>query len=564
MMSYYNPEATVARTGLLSGSAAYFPNVESFAGEIFTKPPTTSAREEGRKSRKDIVRAARHIERQSEHIRGGIDKKADYVVGPRLMVNPRPDWEMLGITDKDTQEKIVKSMRREFRNWGYDTRLLQDGEGHYDFGGMMWLAFRNLTAADGECAGVIHYDEKRAKAYRTRWATYFTVIDPDRIETPADHVGNDNVQDGMILDPDGRWIGFFARKHHPGDFTGDPSYAMVPRETSSGRPVGLHWFVKNRAAALRGISTLVTIIKQTGMVDKFDDAYLAAAIINQVLGTWIESAAPPEVVAENLAPAAPTTQANVDAAWTMFDKKLNYYDKAKMRIGGNRLAVVPPGDKIVMEAVNRAMEDPSALRDGFLRMFSSALGLSFEQLGQKFGDANMSSARMAITDAWVNILKLRMWFGQHYAAPIYGAVIEEAWKKGRLDGIPAGADFDENRAAWTSCEFFGPAMPQPDPEKEAKAQAIRLDKKLTSRRKIMAQEGENLVDVFDDIQLERQEAEDRDFELDPLAPGTPGAAGAETGTPDGGDGEPKPKPKKRGAGGEARDGDGDGATNEDQ
>ncbi len=567
MMSIYNNEAAV-RTPLTSAAGSYYSNLESFAGQIWTTPPTTSAREEGRKSRKDIVRAARHVERQSEHIRGGIDKKTDYVVGPRLMVNPRPDWEMLGITDKETQEKITKSMRREFRNWAYDTRLLQDGEGHYDFGGMMWLAFRNLTAADGECAGVIHYDEKRAKSYRTRWATYFTVIDPDRIETPGEHAGNDNVQDGMILDKDGRWIGFFARKKHPGEYTGDPTFAMVPRETKEGRPVGLHWFVKNRAAAVRGISTLVTIIKQTGMVDKFDDAYLAAAIINQVLGTWIESAAPPEVVAENLAPtAAPTVQAGVDAAWAMFDKKVGYYDKSKMRIGGNRLAVMPPGDTIKMESVNRSMEDPSALRDGFIRMFSSALGLSFEQAAQKFGESNMSSARMAVTDAWAGILKLRMWFGQHFAAPIYGAVIEEAWKKSRLDGIPAEANFDEFRTAWTNCEFFGPAMPQPDPEKEAKAQQILLGLKMTSRRKLAAQNGEDLMDIFDDIEWERQEADDREFELDPLAPGTPGAGGAEAATgADGGNGDAKPKPKKKnGAGGaDARDGDGDGQTNEDQ
>lgn len=545
-----------------------YQNLEQYPGELFVKPPIMSAKMEAQKSRSDIVRAARHIERHSEHVRGGIDKKVDYVVGPRLMVNPAPDWEMLGIEDEKAQEKLVKSMRREFRNWGYDTRLLQDGEGHYNFGGMMWLAMRHLTSADGECCLVIHSDEKRAKAYRTRWATYVTVIDPDRVETPPEHYGNDRIVDGVVQDPDGREIGFFCRKHHPGDGAGDPSYVLVPRETKEGRPVGVHWYVKTRAAQMRGISTLVTIIKQTGMVDKFDDAYLSAAVINQVLATWIESAASTEEVTENLAPAGEGTVA--DAQWGLFQHKLDYYKDTKMRIGGARIAVMPPGDKIHMDTANRAMEDPAPLRDGFLRMMASALGLSFEQFAQKFGEANFSSARAAIMDAWVGIMRLRDWFGQHVAALVYGAVMEEAFKKGRLD-LPANAPgFDEFRSSYTAIDVFGPAMPQVDPVKEANAYKIMLEGKLQSRQEVMATMGRNYIDVFDQIERERREAKERGFDLDPPAPGTPGAAAAaeeqaeEGNGAAGGENQPAKKPKRSNrSGATGRDGDGDGETGEE-
>src|SRR3546814_18508315 len=70
---------------------------------------------------------------------------------------------------KEQQKKIKKALEREFRDWAYDSRLLQDAEGHYDFGGMAWLMFRNLTGPDGECAAIIHYEEERATAYRHRW-----------------------------------------------------------------------------------------------------------------------------------------------------------------------------------------------------------------------------------------------------------------------------------------------------------------------------------------------------------------------------------------------------------
>lgn len=542
-------------------SSTLFRNIETSAGQVSMLPRLQSARLEGRKARKDIVKAARHIERFSEHIRGGLDKKADYTVGARIMVRPTPDWEALGVDDVEEQVRVQTELAREFRLWGYDNRLLQDAEGHYDFGGMAWLLLRNLQGPDGECAGVIHYDSKRARKYGTRWATYVSVLDPDRIETPPEHVGNQNVQDGKVLDPDGRMLGFFARKYHPSDVvTSPPEYELVDRETKTGRPVGFHWFVKTRATQLRGISTLVTIIKQTGMVDQFDDAYLAAALINQMLATWIESPMPAEIVKESLAPVA----ASSASAWTLFENKLEYYKGAKIRFGGARIPVMPPGDKINMSAVNRAIDDPSAFRNGFLREFSSSIGISFEQLAHTFGDSNFSAARAAILDAWTGIMRLRYQFGQHVLSLIYDAVAEEAITKGFVK-LPAGAkSFADARAAWTACEWSGPGMPQIDPEKEAKAYQAMLDLKLTSRAAIIAERGESYLDVFDQIGKERAEAEERGFTLDPLAPGTPGAPAASadaSGLPE--EGAKPAKPKKKTAPG-AKDGDGDGQIQEGQ
>lgn len=544
------------------GHSGYlFRNLETAPGQVFTLPHIQSARSEGRTARRDVVRAARHIERFSEHIRGGLDKKADYTVGARLMARPRPDWEILGVESVDEQEKFTNALVAQFNDWAYSNRLLQDAEGHYDFGGLMWMALRNLQGPDGECAGVIHYDEKRARKYGSRWATYLSIIDPDRIETPPEHAGNANVQDGKVLDPDGRMIGMFVRKYHASDIVNSPpTWELVDRETKTGRPVGFHWFVKTRASQLRGISTLVTIIKQTGMVDQFDDAYLAAALINQMLATWIESAAPVEVVKENLAPAA----GQAAGAWGLFESKLDYYNKTKIRFGGARIPVMPPGDKITMSAVNRAIDDPSAFRNSFLREFASAIGISFEQIANTFGDSNYSAARAAILDAWQGIMKLRYQFGQHVAALVFDAVAEEAVTKGYVK-LPAGAPaFLEARGAYTRVEWTGPGMPQIDPKKEADAAKVLLEAKLTSRQELIAQRGANYIDVFDQIGKERAEAEERGFSLDPLAPGTPGQALDEALAGQDGEEAGGKKGAKAKKGSSIKDGDGDGQLQEGQ
>ena len=535
-------------------------NLESFPGQLFTTPPLLSARAEGKRSRKEIVRAARDVERYSEHIRGGLDRKADMVVGARLMVRSTPDFDTLGITDDALKVTIKNSLEREFKNWAYNTRLLQDAEGHYDFGGLAWMMFRNITGPDGECAGIIHYRQDRADAYKHRWATFVEVYDPDRIDTPPEQAGNPNVRDGHVFDQWNRRVGTYVRRTHPSDALtaySDMDFELVPRETPEGRPHGFHWFVKTRAGQIRGLSTLVTVLKQANMLDKFDDAYLGAATLNQVLATYIESPATTEAVANNIAPPP-----SASGQWTMFENKLNYYDKVKMRVGGARIPVMPPGDKIVMSAVNRAIQDPTYFRNGFLRGFASSVGVSFEQLSKNFSDANYSAARAALLDVWQEIIRLRFWFGQHVLSLIYGAVVEEALVKGRTD-VPADLlaryPFAEYRTAWCACLWTGPGFPQIDPEKEAKAAKMLLEMKIESREEIIAQRGRDIEDVFSEIGHERSMAEEIGFTLDPLAPGTPGAEDA-TIDPDGG-GNSKKKPKTGTS--QQRDGDGDGVVDEE-
>src|SRR3546814_3990576 len=75
------------------------------------------------------------------------------------------------------------------------------------------------------------------------WATFVQVYDPDRIDTPAEQVGNPNVREGQIFDKWNRRVGTFVRKAHPSDYLAglaDMDFEMVPRENmETGRPIGL-------------------------------------------------------------------------------------------------------------------------------------------------------------------------------------------------------------------------------------------------------------------------------------------------------------------------------------
>jgi lambda family phage portal protein len=511
----------------LSVSALYANSIASTGGDVLYQPGLMSKSQEVKIARHEIVKQARAAERASEPIRGGIDRKTDMVVGASLRVHPQPDWESLGVTDPEERKKLVIAMRREFNNWAYDANMVADAEGHYDFGGLMWMAYRNLAGPDAETAIVIGYDESRRALLGTKWASYITVVDPDRVATPSRHSTDPFVYQGRRLDKNGRMIGLYVRRKHPNEAVDTPGddFAYVPRQTEFGRPTAIHWFMKTRGAQQRGITNLVTVLKPNDMLRKFDESYLAAAVINSKMATYIRSRSSAGVVGERLAPSI-TSITNGDP-WALFEKKVGFYDKAKFKVGGTRIPVLPLDDEIVMTAVNRAIDDPNPFRKGIIREFASAQGVGSGQISS-YEDFNYSSARAELLDVWRGVMRDRSMFVRHTASPIYGCIIEEAIGEGRIV-LPAGAEpFQENRTAWTACAWTGPSMGWIDPLKEANAYKILVDMRVTSRTRVAAERGDDISEILAEFAAEQEAADLLDVVLEPAVPGAVQAEPTET------------------------------------
>lgn len=528
----------IGRNEGMTMSAQLWPNMDVF-GQVNIMPRLLSPNQLTEIGRDKSVANARQAERTSEQIRSGLDKNVDMVVGPSLLVRPTPDWDIIrgGFSAPATRIAYSNACRAYFNNWAYDNRLISDAEGHYDFGGLMWLAYRNLIGPDGETAGVIGYDEDRAARLGHHWATFVNVIDPDRVQTPGILAGRERemgIFKGRQLDSHGRWEGLYILKRHPSEGTGGlRDYEFVPRETVTGRPMAWHFFEKTQGGAQRGMTSLVTSLRQVQMLDKFDNAQLGSAILNAIFAMFAKSNAAPETIAQRLTPAPRTGKSPADY-------RLDFYANSRIRFGEHRIAVLPEGDDLSIESVNRAAQDPTAFVNLFLRRFASATGTTFEQLANNWSDANYSAARAALLDLWRTIIRRRVRFA-YIASLIYGAVIEEAIERRRIV-LPAGAPpFQDFRAAYTRCTWMGPAMGQIDPEKEANANETNLRLKLTNRDILWAEQGRYYYEGFEQYALEVQEAESLGFELDPPLPGAQEAAA----DPDKTD-EPKPAKKKKG------------------
>jgi lambda family phage portal protein len=468
--------------GGLGMTAGLYENLETYPGQVFVTPSLMDPNTELAASRLQAVRAARQVERISAHMRSGLNKKTNMVVGATLRVSSTPDWRSLGM-ERDAGVKWARDWGRQaeglFHSWAYDRRMLCDGEGHYTFGGLMWMAFRNLVGPDGEFATVIQYDRRRAERYRTRFATFINVIDPQRITTPADRAMDPNVYDGRLLDPNGRMIGFWAENRRSEQRITDPrdTHAFVPREVAAGprgaysRPMGIHWFQKHRGAAQRGITQMVNTLKRQTMLDRFDGAQLGAAIVGAAMATYVKTAKSAEAVANDLAPGAPR---NGEAQSVL--SKPDYYKRLNLRIGGNQIPVLDIEDEIQIAAANAATIDAKTFRNGYLREFANALEMDFEQFAGDYSETNYSSARSALVNIWRGVISERNMFTAAGPSVVFDAFVEECIVMGWLPTLTGDVrHFYENRELYTRCTWTGPAMGWVDPKKEAEAAAVRTD-----------------------------------------------------------------------------------------
>lgn len=526
---------------VLNGFGSHlYPNLEAYEGQLNVLPPQMTVADEIKRTRKSAVRAVRQAERSQVHVTGGLDRKANMVVGASIRVLPQVDYEILGLT-RDQGIDLGKQFEQNFRDWAYDPKAFNDSEGHYDFGGQMLMAYRNYIGADAETAGIIHFSPDRMKKYGTRWATHLQVIDPQRIGTPSDKMDSHEVFEGRRLDRWGRMIGIYVQDFSevaPDQVTASHTY--YPRETSSGRPHAFHFFKKSRAGQQRGLSPLVTVLKQGAMLGKFDDAQLASAALNALFAIYVKSTGTPEAIAAQLNP-----QAGAD------DPRVAFYEKqrAKLKFGSARLTVLPQGDELVMEAINRAAQDTDAFVNQFLRKFAVAVDIPFELLAGNYSNANYSSIRAALVDAWRSVLAERSLFFRHVPSLVYQVVCEEAIARGRVT-LPAGApDFREHRAAYCRAQFIGPPMGWVDPKREAEAAEILLRNKLTSHSQEIMSRGDDVEDVFEAWGRNIELAELNGFDL--IEPVPEMATGSDVDPDDDVDADPhkdidgpaKPKPK---------------------
>jgi lambda family phage portal protein len=128
-----------------------------------------------------------------------------------------------------------------------------------------------------------------------------------------------------------------------------------------------------------------------------------------------------------------------------------------------------------------------------LRNIASALEVSYISLGNDLSDVNYSSGQLGLGDERTLWLELQEWFVAHWSQPIY-----ERWLKYALVAAPelsslsfARIDTYAAAARWQTHTW------QPlDPLKTIEAQRSRLEGRITSPQRVMAENGDDPDEVL--------------------------------------------------------------------
>lgn len=438
------------------------------------------------------VARQRDLIRNSGWASGALTRRIDAVIGTALRLSARPDWRALGLDPAigpDWAAAWAETVEAEWRLWADDPDRYGDAGRRMTFGELAALAYRHKLV-EGDALAVLLWRPDRGG----RYATTVQVIDPDRLSNPDGRADDERLRNGIELDRDGVAVAYHIHRSHPGDPTGTWSgnrWDRVRRETRWGRPIVVHYFEaarEGRSGQTRGRGLLMPVVEAFQLSDKHQRVELQAAILNAVLAAFIESPFDHELLAESI---------NDGKVKSYQDARSQYYQKKDITLGGVKLPMLFPGEKIGFHSPQRPAAQFNEFQSGCLRNIASALGLSYEQVSQDWSQVNYSSARAALLEVWRGFVADRDGFARGFATPIYSAFLEELIERGTI-AVPAGApDFYAAKAAYCRCRWIGPGRGWVDPQKERQAAVLGMQAALSTLEQECADQGLDWEEVLE-------------------------------------------------------------------
>jgi lambda family phage portal protein len=155
-------------------------------------------------------------------------------------------------------------------------------------------------------------------------------------------------------------------------------------------------------------------------------------------------------------------------------------------------------------------------KKAILRSVASGVGVSYNQLANDLEGVNMSSMRVGRQEEQETWKSEQESFIAHVAQRVFDAWLPIAIAKGHVPSanyvVPRASRVRWQARRWQSV----------DPFKEAQAQEKRIQLGLDSRKRIAADEGNDLWEIWDDLAEEQEYAEEKDLDVSPDR-GTSGA-----------------------------------------
>ena len=433
--------------------------------------------------------AARAIDaiHNSGWISGAVEQAIASTNGTGLRLAARPDAAALGWDAQKAHEwsELVES------RWAmWSSRPME-----CDAAGKMTMAQQTdavLRAyfSHGEALALLPY-VKRPESSR---GTKVQLLPPHRLV--QDTSALNRMFQGVIVDSYGLPIAYRIRNRTDlVEFSNYSNYVDIRARDMAGRPQVIHLF-EGREGQMRGITPMVSALHTVKQYDQLSDATLQTALIQAIFAATITSEGPTEEVLRALQ--SPEEQSGTDTALSdLIGMQAAWYENTKIDLGGSsRIAHLFPGNKLDF----KRSEHPNGTYESFakflLREIARALGMSFETMTGDYTGATYSSVRMSTSEIWPIILRRRSNICGRFLQMVYEAWLEEEIEAGTIPFDGGLMGFIAHRPAAVIANWRGPAKPQADDLKTAKAHEVYKNLRLMSDERIADDLGYDIADEY--------------------------------------------------------------------
>lgn len=440
--------------------------------------------------RERIEARSQDMIRNDAYVSAGAQLHKDSIVGHAYLFNSKPNLVALGMKNElEWAKEFQEEVEAKFGLAAESPECWLDTSRGLTLTGMVRLAIGTYCAS-GEVLAIAEWHRKNAlRPFRTS----VHQIDSARLRTPWTFTDRRNIRNGVHKTDMGEPLGYYIYKNHPNDYRThslrsmnalDFQYVKARRQLGKthSRLNVIHIFEPGRPDQSRGVSDLVTALKELKVLKSFRSIQLQNAVVNSMFAAAIESELPTEtVMAQMGAQMSDGSGADAVADYaSSFLSAINEYASGSkhMALDGVKIPHLFPGTKLNMMPAGKGASVGQDFEKSLIRYLSASLGVSYEQVSRDYSETNYSSARAAMNETWKFMMGRKRMVADRYANAIFRLWFEEQVNSGNIETMKArsvpnmyqGMNFD----AFTQGDWIGASRGQIDELKETQAAVLRM------------------------------------------------------------------------------------------
>jgi lambda family phage portal protein len=431
---------------------------------------STSGDAEIRGSLKMLRNRTRQLERDNDYIKNYLDEIENNVIGPNgISFQSRVKM----IRGNALNDKVNSAIQDKFSAWAEKKNNCHVA-GKLCFNDMELLLSRSV-ARDGE----IVFRKIQQKFGTSKIPFALEVLEADRLDDDYNgraENGNE-IRMGVELDSWGRPTAYYFFTYHPGDYPFSGSNISVgQRRVRIPADEIIHPFVTHRASQTRGVSWIASAIMRLRHMQGYEEAEVIAARASAAIMGFVE-----------------TAEGEAGADDVQDNDRVTDFEPGLFKY-------LAPGEKVNIPNMARPGGQFGPFMKMMLKGTAAGLGSSYESISKDFSETNYSSARLSLLAARDHFRKIQKWTIRNFHQPVFEAWLEMAVMSGEVS-LP---DYESNPEKYESVRWMPRGWAWVDPLKEVSAYRDAILGGLKSATRIVSQEGEDIEDLYQEIDYERK------------------------------------------------------------